>query len=46
LRREMLSVAANALEGDFIEPFYQPKVDLQTGEIIGFEALLPARTGA
>ena len=40
LRREMLSVAAAALEGDFIEPFYQPKVHLQTGEIVGFEALL------
>lgn len=40
LRREMLSVAAAALEGDFITPFYQPKVNLQTGEIVGFEALL------
>lgn len=40
MRREMLSVAAAALEGDFIAPFYQPKVDLKTGEIIGFEALL------
>lgn len=40
LRREMLSLAEVALEGDFIKPFYQPKVHLQTGEIVGFEALL------
>ncbi len=40
LRREMLSVAAAALKGDFITPFYQPKVDLATGAIMGFEALL------
>lgn len=40
LRREMLSVAETALEGDFIHPFYQPKVDLKTGAIVGFEALL------
>lgn len=40
MRREMLNVAAAALEGDYIAPFYQPKVNLQTGEVIGFEALL------
>ncbi|HMI40198.1 MAG TPA: bifunctional diguanylate cyclase/phosphodiesterase [Sphingomicrobium sp.] len=40
LRREMLSVAEAALEGDFIRPHYQPKVELETGAIIGFEALL------
>jgi len=40
MRREMLSVAEAALEGDFIRPFYQPKVDLITGAIVGFEALL------
>ena len=40
VRREMLSIASAALEGDFIQPFYQPKVHLQTGEIVGFEALL------
>lgn len=39
-RREMLCVAASALEGDFIEPYYQPKVDLRTNKIIGFEALM------
>lgn len=40
MRREMLSLAEEALEGDFIKPFYQPKVHLQTGEVVGFEALL------
>jgi diguanylate cyclase (GGDEF)-like protein len=40
LRRDMLTVAASALEGDFFEPYYQPKVDLQTDEVVGFEALL------
>jgi diguanylate cyclase (GGDEF)-like protein len=40
LRREMLLLAEEALEGDFITPFYQPKVHLQTGKVIGFEALL------
>lgn len=40
IRREMLSVAEAALDGDFIRPFYQPKVDLFTGTIVGFEALL------
>ena len=40
IRREMLSVAAAALEGNFITPYYQPKIHLQTGEIVGFEALL------
>lgn len=40
LRGEMLSIAATALEGDFIQPHYQPKIDLQSGAIVGFEALL------
>ena len=39
-RGEMLSLAASSLKGDFIVPFYQPKVHLRSGEIIGFEALL------
>ncbi len=39
-RGEMLSVATAALEGGFVQPFYQPKVDLKSGEIVGFEALL------
>ena len=40
VRKDMLSAAAAALDGDFIKPFYQPKVHLKSGEIIGFEALL------
>jgi diguanylate cyclase (GGDEF)-like protein len=40
VRSDMLSIAAAALEGDFIQPFYQPKIDLQSGAIVGFEALL------
>ncbi|MEO7815121.1 MAG: bifunctional diguanylate cyclase/phosphodiesterase [Sphingomicrobium sp.] len=43
LRREMLSVAAAALDGDFIRPHYQPKVNLASGSIVGFEALLRFR---
>lgn len=39
-RRRMLLLAEQALEGDFVRPFYQPKVRLQTGEVVGFEALL------
>lgn len=40
VRREMLTLASEVLEGDYIRPFYQPKVHLQTGEVVGFEALL------
>ena len=40
MRRAMLAAASAALEGDFIKPFYQSKVDLRTGAITGFEALL------
>lgn len=40
IRQEMLSVAKGSLEGGFIRPFYQPKVNLETGEVVGFEALL------
>lgn len=36
----MLSTARSGLSRDIIRPFYQPKVNLRTGEIIGFEALL------
>lgn len=39
-RGEMLSVATAALEGEFVQPFYQAKVDLKSGEMVGFEALL------
>ena len=36
----MLSMGRRALRSGLIEPFYQPKVDLMTGELTGFEALL------
>ena len=39
-RSSMLSLAKDALEQQRIVPFYQPKVDLATGQVAGFEALL------
>ncbi|MGI4876287.1 MAG: EAL domain-containing protein [Janthinobacterium lividum] len=39
-RATMLTEAREALQDDRIVPFYQPKVDLVTGQIAGFEALL------
>jgi diguanylate cyclase (GGDEF)-like protein/PAS domain S-box-containing protein len=36
----MLFSAREAIASQEIVPFYQPKVDLLTGEVIGFEALL------
>jgi diguanylate cyclase (GGDEF)-like protein/PAS domain S-box-containing protein len=39
-RASMLSIARDALDHDRIVPFYQPKVELSTGQISGFEALL------
>ncbi|MEO5775218.1 MAG: EAL domain-containing protein [Sphingomicrobium sp.] len=35
-----LSVARDALTDTSVVPVYQPKVDIQTGAIVGFEALL------
>lgn len=43
LRTKMLETAGRALDEDKVFPFYQPKVDLQTGEIDGWEALLRIR---
>ena len=37
---EMIARAKSAIEQDRIFPFYQPKMDLQTGQLAGFEALL------
>lgn len=46
-RRSLLKRLGNALEDGELSLFYQPKVDMPTGEIVGFEALLrwfdPAR---
>ena len=39
-RNAMLSLARGALASDDVLPYYQPKVDLRTGRIVGFEALL------
>ena len=36
----MLSAARGALSDGRILPFYQPKIRLMTGEVVGFEALL------
>lgn len=42
-RSKMLAAARQALEQDRVIPFYQPKIDLQTGVIMGWEALLRIR---
>jgi diguanylate cyclase (GGDEF)-like protein len=39
-RMSMLGIARQALRDDVIIPYYQPKIDLRTGEVAGFEALL------
>jgi diguanylate cyclase (GGDEF)-like protein len=39
-RVSMLSLGRDALRGRQIFPYYQPKIDLITGEVAGFEALL------
>ena len=38
-RSSMLSLAKAALRENTIQPYYQPKVDLLSGRIVGFEAL-------
>ena len=37
---QQLNLAREVLRNDSVVPYYQPKVSLQTGQIIGFEALL------
>lgn len=39
-RSSMIAIARMAIQEDRIAPFYQPKVNLRTGAIVGFEALL------
>jgi EAL domain-containing protein (putative c-di-GMP-specific phosphodiesterase class I) len=39
-RSSMLTVARDALSNEWIVPHYQPKIDLTTGKVVGFEALL------
>ncbi|MBX3584901.1 MAG: EAL domain-containing protein, partial [Rhizobiaceae bacterium] len=43
-RSKMLMLARQALEHDRIVPFYQPKIDLRTGRLMGWEALLRVRS--
>ena len=39
-RVTMVQLARKAIEDDRVVPYYQPKLDLQTGRVDGFEALL------
>jgi diguanylate cyclase (GGDEF)-like protein len=39
-RNSMLVACRRALDDDLIRPYYQPKVDLRTRRVVGFEALL------
>jgi diguanylate cyclase (GGDEF)-like protein/PAS domain S-box-containing protein len=39
-RNRQISLARHALASDFVVPYYQPKVNLATGRVAGFEALL------
>jgi diguanylate cyclase (GGDEF)-like protein/PAS domain S-box-containing protein len=39
-RSSMINMAKDAIRGDRIDPFYQPKIDLATNRLVGFEALL------
>jgi diguanylate cyclase (GGDEF)-like protein/PAS domain S-box-containing protein len=43
-RLAMVQLARNAINNDRVIPYYQPKLDLQSGTIEGFEALLRWRT--
>jgi diguanylate cyclase (GGDEF)-like protein/PAS domain S-box-containing protein len=45
-RNSMLSLARDALASGGVLPYYQPKVGLRTGKIVGFEALLRWRDSA
>lgn len=39
-RNRQISLARHALASDFVVPYYQPKVNLASGRVAGFEALL------
>jgi len=45
-RSTMVQLARDAIEDHRIVPYYQPKLDLASGAIVGFEALLRWRTPA
>jgi diguanylate cyclase (GGDEF)-like protein/PAS domain S-box-containing protein len=39
-RSSMISMARDAIDGEQVTPFFQPKVELSSGRLVGFEALL------
>lgn len=45
VRNSMISLGKQAVKDNTIAPYYQPKVDLVTNEVVGFEALLRWRDG-
>jgi len=45
-RISMVQLGRNAIRDDRVVPYYQPKVDLGTRAIVGFEALLRWRTAS
>jgi diguanylate cyclase (GGDEF)-like protein/PAS domain S-box-containing protein len=40
VRSSMLALATSALDSNKVLPHYQPKVDLRSGKVVGFEALM------
>jgi diguanylate cyclase (GGDEF)-like protein/PAS domain S-box-containing protein len=43
-RDSMIQLARSALREDRVLPYYQPKIDLKTGHVTGFEALMRWRS--
>ena len=39
-RSSMIHMARQVVSNDLVTPYYQPKVDMRTGRILGYEALL------
>lgn len=39
-RSTMIQLARDAIEYDRITPYYQPRIDMRTGQVLGYEALL------
>lgn len=39
-RSAMINIAREAIDDERVTPFYQPKIELSSGKLIGFEALL------
>jgi EAL domain-containing protein (putative c-di-GMP-specific phosphodiesterase class I) len=36
---EVLDFVRSAIKNDYVVPFYQPEISIETGEVVGFEAL-------